>query len=83
MVTVQLTPASTARTKVYDYSFTEIDIKGRNSQGNTLTKYPVRKIVFKSAGVSTLGGVDISYDETIGRLNSVNLHINLFNLNLI
>lgn len=70
MVTVQLTPASTARTKVYDYSFTEIDIKGRNSQGNTLTKYPVRKIVFKSAGVSTLGGVDISYDETIGRLNS-------------
>ena len=69
-ITVQLTPASTARTKVYDYSFTEIDIKGRNSQGNTLTKYPVRKVVFKSAGVSTLGGIDISYDETIGRLNT-------------
>lgn len=69
-VTIQLTPASSARTKVYDYSFTEIDIKGRNSQGNTLTKYPVRKVIFKSAGVSTLGGIDISYDETIGRLNT-------------
>jgi len=69
-ITIQLTPASTARTKVYDYSFTEIDIKGRNSQGNTLTKYPVRKVIFKSAGVSTLGGIDISYDETIGRLNT-------------
>jgi topoisomerase-4 subunit A len=34
-----------------------------------LTKYPVRKIVQKSAGVSTLGGVDIWYDPTIGRLN--------------
>ena len=69
-ITIQLTPASTARTKVYDYSFTEIEIKGRNSQGNTLTKYPVRKVIFKSAGVSTLGGIDISYDEIIGRLNT-------------
>jgi topoisomerase-4 subunit A len=34
-----------------------------------LTKYPVRKITMKSAGVSTLGGVDIWYDPTIGRLN--------------
>jgi topoisomerase-4 subunit A len=34
-----------------------------------LTKYPVRKIIQKSAGVSTLGGVDIWYDPTIGRLN--------------
>ena len=34
-----------------------------------LTKYPARKIIQKSAGISTLGGVDIWYDPTIGRLN--------------
>lgn len=37
--------------------------------GNVLTKYPVRKIVFKSAGASTLGGVDLWYDSVLGRLN--------------
>jgi topoisomerase IV subunit A len=34
-----------------------------------VTKYSVRKIVLKSAGVSTLGGVDIWYTPMIGRLN--------------
>jgi topoisomerase IV subunit A len=37
--------------------------------GNIMTKYPVKKVIFKSAGVSTLGGVEIWYDDTIGRLN--------------
>jgi len=69
-VSVQLTPACAAKIKVFDYAFTEIEIKGRTSQGNTLTKYPVRKITFKVAGVSTLGGIDIWFDEILGRLNT-------------
>jgi len=69
MVTVYLTPASTARKKVFDFGFQEIEIKGRSAGGNILTKYPVKKIQFKSAGVSTLGGLDIWYDEIVGRLN--------------
>lgn len=70
IVTVYLTAKSKARKKVFDFDFAELDIKGRNSQGNTLTKYPVRKISMKSEGVSTLGGLDIWYDGSIGRLNT-------------
>jgi topoisomerase-4 subunit A len=64
-----LTANCTAKNKQFDYDFAKLAIKGRESLGNVLTKYPVRKIVQKSAGVSTLGGVDIWYDPTIGRLN--------------
>ncbi|MEQ8549534.1 MAG: DNA gyrase/topoisomerase IV subunit A [Cyclobacteriaceae bacterium] len=68
-ITVYLTAASSARKKVFDFSFQEIEIKGRGAGGNILTKYPVRKVQFKAAGVSTLGGLDIWYDEIVGRLN--------------
>lgn len=69
-ITVSLTPASKARKKVFDFDFAEIEIKGRGAGGNILTKYPVRKVQFKAAGVSTLGGLDIWYDEVVGRLNT-------------
>ncbi|NMM50436.1 DNA gyrase/topoisomerase IV subunit A [Marinigracilibium pacificum] len=69
-ITVYLTSGCKARIKVFDFDFAEIDIKGRSAGGNILTKYPVRKIQFKEAGVSTLGGLDIWYDDVIGRLNS-------------
>lgn len=69
-VTVFLTPASKARIKVYDFDFSEIEIKGRGAGGNILTKYPVKKIQFKAAGVSTLGGLDVWYDTIVGRLNT-------------
>ncbi len=70
IVAIQLTPSSTARVKLFDFNFANIEIKGRASQGNILTKYPVRKITFKTAGISTLGGIDIYYDIVIGRLNT-------------
>jgi topoisomerase-4 subunit A len=72
IITVNLTSGSSARKKIFDFDFTSIDIKGRGSQGNILTKYPVRKIQLKTTGISTLGGLDIWYDPTIGRLNRDN-----------
>lgn len=69
IISVNLTANCTAKIKQFDYDFAKLAIKGRESLGNVLTKYPVRKIILKSAGVSTLGGVDIWYDPTIGRLN--------------
>ncbi|MDF0693800.1 DNA gyrase/topoisomerase IV subunit A [Aquirufa ecclesiirivi] len=69
IIQVNLTANCTAKIKQFDYDFAKLAIKGRESLGNVLTKYPVRKIVQKSAGVSTLGGVDIWYDATVGRLN--------------
>jgi topoisomerase-4 subunit A len=67
---VNLTAGAKARKKVFDFDFAEVEIKGRAAGGNILTRYPVRKIVLKSQGVSTLGGLDVWYDESVGRLNT-------------
>ncbi len=69
VITVKLTSGSSARKKVFDFDFSSLEIKGRGAGGNILTKYPVRKVELKSAGVSTLSGLDIWYDKTVGRLN--------------
>ena len=70
VVTVFLSQNCRAKNKVFDFDFGELAIKGRNSQGNVLTKYPVRKVRQKSIGSSTLGGRSIWLDDTIGRLNT-------------
>jgi topoisomerase-4 subunit A len=69
VITVTLSSRSRARIKIFDFDFSSIEIKGRGAGGNILTRYPVRKIQLKSEGKSTLGGVDIYYDDAIGRLN--------------
>jgi topoisomerase-4 subunit A len=68
-VTIHLTASSTAKKKVFDFDFAELLIKNRSAMGNLVTKYSVRKIAFKTAGKSTLGGVDIWYTSTLGRIN--------------
>lgn len=70
LVTVFLTAGAKARKKVFDFDFADIEIKGRGAGGNILTRYPVRKIEMKAAGKSTLGGLDMWYDKSIGRLNT-------------
>lgn len=69
VIQVNLTAQSSAKVKQFDFDFATLSVKNRAAQGNILTKYPVRKIVQKSAGTSTLGGVDIWFDEHLGRLN--------------
>ncbi len=69
VVTVYLTSRCRARKKVFDFDFSTLEVKSRGAGGNILTRYPVRKIQLKQEGKSTLGGVDIYYDESIGRLN--------------
>ncbi|MDQ3290254.1 MAG: DNA gyrase/topoisomerase IV subunit A [Bacteroidota bacterium] len=70
VVNITLSPSSTARIKAFDFDFAELMIKGKGSMGNVVTKYPVKKVVQKSRGESTLGGREIYYDEVIGRLNT-------------
>lgn len=70
VVTVILSPNSTARNKQFDFYFEELEIKGRNSMGNQVTKYPVRIVKFKEAGKSTLGGRKLWFDDQFGRLNT-------------
>ncbi len=69
VITLKLTSGSKARKKVFDFDFSSIEIKGRGAGGNILTKYPVRKIELKTAGLTTLSGLSLWYDDTIGRLN--------------
>lgn len=70
MVKIMLSPSSKARNKELIFYFEEMEIKGRGSMGNQVTKYPVRSVKFKEAGRSTLSGIKIWFDDVFGRLNS-------------
>ncbi len=60
----------TARIKDFDFYFEELEIKGRNSQGNQVTKYPVKSVKFKEKGRSTIAGKKLWYDDQFGRLST-------------
>ncbi|MDP4657097.1 MAG: DNA gyrase/topoisomerase IV subunit A [Algoriphagus sp.] len=70
VVTVYLTQGAKARVKVFDFDFADLEIKGRAAGGNIMTRYPVRKVQFKMEGKSTLGGINIFYDASVGRINT-------------
>ena len=69
VVEVKLSPASTARKKIFNFDFADVEIKGRAARGITITKYPIRKVDFLKAGTSTLSKLDLWYDTDAGRLN--------------
>jgi len=80
IVEVKLSQSSTARKKIFDFDFSELEIKGRGARGNTITKYPVRKVDFKEALGSTLSGLELWFEEASGRLNKDKrgLHVGKF-----
>lgn len=53
----------------FDIDLGELAIKGRGVKGNTVTKYPIRKVERKEKGSSTLAPRRIWLDETVMRLN--------------
>ncbi len=69
--TVKIThrPRKRLKNKTLEINFSELAIKGRNSQGNIATKYGVQKITLKEEGVSTLGGRKIWFDFEVLKLN--------------
>jgi topoisomerase-4 subunit A len=69
VVEVKLSQSSTARKKIFDFDFSELEIKGRGARGNVVTKYPVRKVDFKESKGSTLSGLKLWFDQASGRLN--------------
>jgi topoisomerase-4 subunit A len=70
IVKVLLSPNSSSKKKEFDFYFEELDIKGRSSMGNQVTKHPVKGIKFKEAGRSTLTGRKLWFDSKFGRLNN-------------
>ena len=69
IVNVQLKPHSKLKKLQFDLNFADQVIKGRSSMGNIVTKYPVKKVILKSKGLSTLSGRKIWYDDVLKRLN--------------
>ena len=70
VVKVILSPNCSARIKEFDFHFETLEIKGRSSLGNQVTKYPIRAVKLKEAGKSTLSGRKLWFDDTFGRLNT-------------
>lgn len=69
VISIQLSQTCSAKKKIFDFDFAELAIKGRASQGNILTRYPVKKVTLKEVGKSTLGALKIWMDSVSGRLN--------------
>jgi topoisomerase IV subunit A len=72
VVKIILTPGSKARIKELEFNFADLEIKGRSSMGNTITKYQIKSdgVRLKEAGVSTIAGKKLWYDDQFGRLNT-------------
>jgi topoisomerase-4 subunit A len=69
VVTILLKPMPNLKKLQFDVDFSELAVKNRASQGNIVTQYPVKKIVLKERGLSTLGALMIWYDDSVQRLN--------------
>ena len=69
LVTVSLRQLGSIKKLKWDIDFASINIKGRLSKGNIVTKYAVKRIDLKEKGVSTLKPRKIWFDDTIQRLN--------------
>ena len=70
VVKIQLKPKPKLRKLNLELDFSKVAIKGRNSQGNILSKNDIHKVSLKEKGISTLGGRKIWFDEATRRLNT-------------
>ncbi|MBL7894938.1 MAG: DNA gyrase/topoisomerase IV subunit A [Bacteroidia bacterium] len=68
-VRVLLRQASGLRKLEIDIDFSEMEVKGRGSVGNIVTKYSVRKVELLKKGVAIVGAEDFWFDDTVHRLN--------------
>ena len=70
ILTIYLKPRPRLKKQIFDFDLGELSIKGRDAQGNILSKFPVRKIVRKAIGESTLESKPLWFDEKTRRINS-------------
>ena len=70
IIRVNLRPKPKMKRIHFDFDFKDLTIKGRSSRGNILGRFAIRNIVKSEEGVSTLGALDVWYDETVKRLNT-------------
>ncbi len=69
VVTILLRQSGSIKKLKWDLDFADILVKGRDSKGNIVTKYPIKRIELKEKGLSTLKPRKIWFDDTVQRLN--------------
>ena len=69
VVNILLRQSGSIKKLKWELDFADLEIKGRASKGNIVTKYSVKKIEFKEKGMSTLKPRKIWFDETVQRIN--------------
>ncbi|MDR0713275.1 MAG: DNA gyrase/topoisomerase IV subunit A [Bacteroidales bacterium] len=69
LLRVTLKPRPRLKSLNMDVNFADISIKGRDAQGNILTRFAIHKIALKERGISTLGGKPVWWDADVQRLN--------------
>jgi len=69
VVTILLRQVGSIKKLKWDLDFADIIIKGRNSKGNLVTKYSIKKVELKEKGISTLKPRKIWFDDSVQRLN--------------
>jgi len=69
VIKVHHKPKARLKKLVFEFDFGQMNIKGKSSMGNILTKNAVQRISLKEKGLSTLGGRKIWYDDAVFRLN--------------
>lgn len=65
------------RAKEVIVDFSELDIKGKDSLGNLVTKYQVAGVKLIEKGTSTLGGREVWFDKDVLRINYDGRGVNL------
>ncbi len=69
IVKVTLKPKPRLKMLQFDVDFSELAIKGKQSQGNIVTRNEVHRFTLKEKGSSTLGGRQVWFDPDVLRLN--------------
>ena len=69
VVTINLRSVGSIKKLKWDIDFADLAVKGRGVRGNTITKFAIKKVEFKAAGVSTLKPRKIWFDDAVQRLN--------------
>ena len=70
VITVTLRNTGNIKKIKWDIDFADLDIKGRASKGNIVTKNNLLKVELKEKGVSTLKPRKIWFDSTVLKLNT-------------
>lgn len=70
ILAIQLRPKPKLKKLKFELDFSELAIKGRGAGGNILTRHSVSKITLKEKGLSTLGAMNVWFDDTVQRLNT-------------